>query len=178
MKARPYRLLPAVLGLFPLLALFAGTAALPATLDGLHFLDPLAGRWEMDGTVQGKPVHYHARGSWVLGRGWLQFSMTDATRPPAYAAQLYLGYDAQAGDYVAHWLDRYGAAGARVVGSGRRQGDTLLLTFPYADGAFRDTLTLAPDGRSGTLLLESQQPDRHWSSFARYRMRRCGGSRE
>ena len=164
------RLVPA------LLALLTGTAA--AAGDGLRFLDPLAGRWEMQGTVQGRPVRYHAQGRWVLEAGWLEFSMTDAATPPAYAAHLYLGYDAKAGDYVAHWLDRFGAAGARVVATGQRQGDTLVLLFPYAQGAFRDTLTLAPDGASGTLLLESQAPDGHWSTFARYRMRRTDGAPE
>jgi hypothetical protein len=50
----------------------------------------------------------------------------------------------------------------------------LVLLFPYAEGAFRDTFTLAADGSSGTLLLESQQPDGHWSTFADYRLARPG----
>lgn len=50
----------------------------------------------MAGTVLGKPVKYHATGA-----------------VPTYEADLFLGYDPHARDYVGHWLDRFGAAGAR-----------------------------------------------------------------
>ena len=73
---------------------------------------------------------------------------------------MFLGFDAKAGDYIAHWLDQFGAAGARVVATGHREGQTLVLLFPYQGSPFRDTLTLAADGSSGTLLLEAQKPGR------------------
>jgi hypothetical protein len=43
-------------------------------------------------------------------------------------------------------------------------------TLPRA--LLRDTLTLAADGASGTLLLESEEKDGGWSTLACYRMRR------
>ena len=128
----------------------AATAAAPAARD--PFLDGLAGRWLFTGTVHGQHVDYIGRGRWVLGDGWLRLKLLDAGTPPAYEADVYLGYDAAAGDYIAHWLDRFGAAGARVVASGHREGRRLTLEFPYESSTFRDTLTLAADGASGTLL--------------------------
>lgn len=142
-----------------------------------HFLAQLVGRWQLGGTVMGKPVHYRAAGRWVMNAGWLEFSMVDVTTPPTYEARVYLGYDAKTGDYIAHWLDRFGAAGARVVATGKEHGHSLVLLFPYAEGAFRDTLTLAPDGTSGTLLLEAQQPDGGWARFAYYQMTRSAPAR-
>jgi len=138
------------------------------------FLGRLAGNWDMKGTLGGKPVHYRAVGRWLLNNSWLCLTMMDVARPPAYAASVYFGFDAKADDYIAHWLDQFGAAGARVVGTGRLEGDKLVLLFPYAEGAFRDTLSLAADGKSGTLLIESQSRDARWSTFASYTLTRPG----
>jgi hypothetical protein len=145
--------------------------AQPATAGGA-LLGQLAGSWDMTGTLLGKPIHQHGEGRWVLRDGWLCFTIVDLSVPPAYQAAVYLGFDAKAGDYVAHWLDQFGAAGARVVGSGHGDEHTLVLIFPYPEGAFRDTFVLEPGAQRGTLLLESQQADGHWSRFASYHLRR------
>jgi hypothetical protein len=112
-----------------------------------------------------------------LNGGWLEFSMIDVATPPGYEARVFIGYDPKAGDYVAHWLDRFGAAGARVTATGTGEDGTLVLLFPYAEGAFRDTLSLAPDGASGSLLLEMQKADGSWSTFASYQMKRRAAAR-
>ena len=143
------------------------SAAIPDSA-GLGWLDAFAGRWRMTGVVRDKPVRYEARGEWVLQRGFLRLHMQDAAKPPAYEADLFLGYDAQAGDYVGHWLDRFGGAGARVVATGRREDDRLVIVFPYAEGAFRNTFTRTPGSRRWTLLIEAQKPDGSWETFASY----------
>jgi hypothetical protein len=162
------------------LALLLGAALLTAGSAGAQpvperdpFLQQLAGSWQMTGTLMGKPVHQRGEGRWVLGGGWLCFTIIDQGVPPAYQAAVYIGFDAKAGDYIAHWLDQFGAAGARVVASGHRDGPRLVLTFPYADGAFRDTFVMQQGAARGTLLLESQQADGHWSTFASYQLRRA-----
>ncbi len=154
-----------------LLALLVTAAAAAGPRLASPYLDGLTGAWELAGTVQGKPAHYRAQGTWVLNGGWLEFSMRDVATPPAYEAHVYIGYDPGADDYIAHWLDKFGAAGARVLATGRLNERTLVLNFPYAAGAFRDTLTLGDAGR-GTLLIESQEKDGSWSTFARYEMKR------
>ncbi len=65
-----------------------------------------------------------------------------------------------------------GAAGARIVATGRRDGEVLILIFPYADGWFRDTFTRHPAAGTWSLLIESQAKDRSWSTFASYELKR------
>jgi hypothetical protein len=132
------------------------------------YLDALQGDWGMTGTLLGKPVKYRARGERVLQGGFLRLHMIDATDAPTYEADLFLGFDAHAGDYIGHWLDRFGAAGARVVATGKRQGQTLVIQFPYAEAAFKDTFVYDPDSHTWVLVIESQKPDGTWSNFAKY----------
>lgn len=132
------------------------------------YLDALQGDWDMTGTLLGKPVRYHARGERVLQGGFLSLHMIDAAEAPTYEADLFLGYDARADDYIGHWLDRFGAAGARAVASGKRQAETLIIQFPYADAAFKDTFVYDPKSHAWSLLIESQKPGGGWSNFATY----------
>jgi hypothetical protein len=132
------------------------------------FLDALQGNWTMAGTLGGKPVHYLADGKRVLQGGFLNLHMIDLQSPPKYEAEVFIGFDAKANDFVVHWLDRFGAAGARVVARGERKGQRLVVVFPYAEGAFRDTFSWQRASRSWSLLLESQSADGTWSTFATY----------
>jgi hypothetical protein len=134
------------------------------------YLDALRGDWDMTGTLLGKPVKYHARGQRVLHGGFLRLHMIDAADLPTYEADLFLGYDAHADDYIGHWLDRFGAAGARVVASGKRKAETLVIQFPYAEATFKDTFVYDPNTDTWSLLIESQKPGGGWSEFATYTM--------
>jgi hypothetical protein len=136
------------------------------------FLTELAGRWKLTGAVLGKPVVYRGEATWVLNGGWLRLALVDRAKPPGYQADVFLGFDAKAGDYIAHWLDQFGAAGARVAATGHRDGQKLVFLFPYEGSPFRDTLTLSTDGKNGSLLLEAQKPDGSWSTFASYTLTR------
>jgi hypothetical protein len=136
------------------------------------YLDSLMGAWVMVGNVGDKAVRYEAEGERVLRGGFLKLHMKDASQPSTYEAAVFIGYDARARDYVVHWLDQFGAAGARVVATGTRDGERLVVTFPYAEGPFRDTLTRDATKGTWTLLLESQKKDGAWTTFARYDMTR------
>lgn len=136
-------------------------------------LDALQGVWNMTGTVMGEAVRYRAEGTRTLQGGFLRLHMIDVASPPQYEAAVYVGYDRKAGDYIAHWLDNFGAAGARVVGTGSRQEDRIVITYPYAGGAFRNTFAWNAGNRSWTLLIESQQSDGHWTTFANYALIRA-----
>jgi hypothetical protein len=136
------------------------------------YLDALQGRWIMDGTLGGKSVRYFVDGQRVLQGKFVKLHIADAGPPPQYEADVYIGFDAKAKDYIAHWLDRFGAPGARVVARGERQGQRLVLIFPYAEGAFRDTFTWQPESRSWSALLESQNSNDTWSTFASYTLSR------
>jgi hypothetical protein len=67
----------------------AAAAEPPAAHD--PFLAQLAGRWDLTGTLLGKPVHQLGEGSWVLGDGWLCLTLVDTQVPPAYQASVYIG---------------------------------------------------------------------------------------
>jgi hypothetical protein len=136
------------------------------------YLDALQGDWQMTGTLLGKPVKYNARGERVLQGGFVRLHMIDAAPAPTYEADLFLGYDSKARDYIGHWLDRFGAAGARVVATGRRHDETLVIQFPYAEGAFKDTFVFDPKAHTWSLLIESQAPGGAWSNFASYTLTR------
>jgi hypothetical protein len=153
-----------------------GLAAAPAAPPSADeaYLDQLLGRWDIVGTVLGKPVHYHARGERALDGGFLRLHMIDAAPRPTYVADVYIGYDKKKNDFIAHWLDRFGAPGARVVASGTRAGERLVIVFPYEEGAFRDTFTWDDAGHTWRLLLESQQANGEWSVFADFRLQRPG----
>jgi hypothetical protein len=168
------RLKPCALLLALMAAVAADAAQPPPAAAADPYLARLEGDWDMVGTVRGKPVRQHGEAHWVLKKGWLCLSIVDSASPPAYEASVYLGFDKHTRDYIAHWLDQFGAAGARVVGAGQREGETLVLLFPYAEGAFRDTFSFAAGASSGSLLLESQEKDGHWATFASYRLTHHG----
>lgn len=126
----------------------------------------------MGGTIRGKPVRYLAEGQRVLEGGFLRLHMRDASKPAQYEADVYIGYDPSSKDFIVHWMDRFGAARARVAGRGDRLGDQLVVLFPYAEGAFRDTLTWQHGSESWSLLLEARAPDGSWSTFASYTLTR------
>jgi hypothetical protein len=149
----------------------AASPASPRSADDAY-LDRLLGRWEIVGTVHGKAVHYRAKGERVLDGGFLRLHMIDVAPTPAYVADVFVGYDPKRHDFIAHWLDRFGAAGARVVATGVRDGDRLVIVFPYEEGAFRDTFTWHAERHEWQLLLEAQETTGDWSVFADFTLRR------
>jgi hypothetical protein len=160
----------ALLALLASIAPAGSLAGSPSADDA--YLDGLNGHWTMTGTFGGKPVTYDAAGTRVLDGAWMKLHMVDTGKPPQYQADVFIGYDAKAGDFIAHWLDRFGAAGARIVATGHREGSRLVLLFPYSDGLFRDTFQRNAQADTWTLLIESQGRDGVWSTFARYELTR------
>lgn len=119
----------------------------------------------MQGTFGDKSIKYDAVGKRVMGGAWLQIHIVDAAKPPQYQADVFLGYDDEAGDFIVHWLDRVGAKGARVVATGHRDGERLVIVFPYAAGTLRDTFLRDRSSDAWNVLVESQGKDGAWSPF-------------
>jgi hypothetical protein len=116
----------------------------------------------MAGSFGGKSVRYLPHGQRVLRGGFIKLQMIDAGSPPQHEADVFIGFDANANDYIAHWLDRFGAPGARVVARGERQGQRLVLFFPYAVGAAG-----IPGGQRHMVDLCELQPDARRADLAR-----------
>ncbi len=136
------------------------------------YLDALRGPWIMTGTLGGKPIKYDAVGERVLSNAWLKLHMVDAAKPPQYQADVFLSYDRKAGDFIVHWLDQFGGGGARALAMGHRDAERLVVVFPYAEGAFRDTFQRDAHAESWTLLLEMQGKNDSWLTFASYTLTR------
>jgi hypothetical protein len=79
--------------------------------DDQAYLDALHGSWTVHGAVGKQPVTYSGRGERVLNGGFLRLHLLDTAQPPQYEAEVFIGYDPKANDYIVHWLDRFGAGG-------------------------------------------------------------------
>lgn len=138
-----------------------------ALADDDALLSRFEGPWRATGDVRGKPVTYDASGRFVLGGAWLELSLKDVSQPPRYEARVLIGRSKKKGDYVAHWLDGFGADGARVVGTGAATASGLELRFPYEGGPFRDRFEFGKDGRF-TLVIDALGADGGSEHFAAY----------
>jgi hypothetical protein len=148
----------------------AAQCAGPAAMDSL--LGHLVGQWQMTGTVRGHPATYSLDAMRVLQGSFVELHMVDVSQPPVYEALVFIGVDSANGRYIAHWLDRFGAAYSIPHANGSARGDTLWLDFPYPSGAFRDTFVYDP-GRDGWYFrLEAADSTGGWGPFAEYQVRR------
>ena len=152
-----------------LTASLAGQTSRAVTMEAL--LDRLVGHWLMTGSVRGRPATYTLDAARVLQRRFVELHMEDVTRPAAYEARVFIGVDSSGGRYIAHWLDRFGAAFSIPPATGEARGDTLLLNFPYPDGAFRDTFAYDRPSDTWYFRLEAADSAGGWHLFAEYHVR-------
>ena len=135
--------------------LFAGDAS-PSAGRGLEdpFLENLAGKWDLTREIRGGRERNTVDAEWILGHQFLQVHMIDAARPPRYEALMTIGFDPDAGRYVAQWCDTYGGKFS-AIGYGRRNGASIEFRFEFSDGPFYNTFTWEPESRGWTCLLEN-----------------------
>lgn len=135
-------------------------------------LKQLDGEWLMKGDVLGKPVTYLLVAGPTLRARFTELHMRDLAQPPQYEARVFLGFDAESGELIAHWMDEFGARYSIPHGTGRIDGSILQFTFPYAGGPFRDTFEFDPRNGTWSFRIEAGKPDGSWKHFARYDIRR------
>ena len=104
----------------------------------------------------------------MLQNQFFSLHMKDVAVPPEYEANLYIGIDSTKNQYVAHWLDSFGGAGARVVGVGPLSAEKIEVVYPYAEGKFRNLFKYDSGKDAWTLVIESEGAAGHWSVFAQY----------
>lgn len=125
----------------------------------------LVGDWRIAREIRGTVVHNTARASWVLNHQFLQLHMKDVADPPQYEALVLLGYVYSDKQYLAHWLDNFGAKFAGI-GRGSRQGNSVEFCFDYASGPFFNTLTWFPERDQWQFRGETQAADGTRRHFA------------
>jgi hypothetical protein len=153
-----------------LAACLSAQASDPGQMDGL--LEHLLGKWRMTGSVRGRPATYALNATRILQGRFVELHMEDVNQPPAYEARVFIGVDSAGGRYIAHWLDKFGAAYSVPHATGHSRGDTLLLTFPYPHGAFRDTFVYDRHTDAWYFRLEAADSSGGWRLFAEYQVRR------
>ena len=133
-------------------ALLAGDAkAQQATLvDPL--LDHMAGHWVLEGTIAGQKTTHDVEAEWVLAHQYLRLREVarekDQRGRPAYEAEIYVGWDEKAKEYVCVWLDVWGGASAETIGRATRRGSLLPFVFRDKDGAEAFHTTFAYDEKA------------------------------
>jgi hypothetical protein len=142
----------------------------PVALDSL--LDHLVGHWTMTGSVRGQPATYTLETTRVLQGRFVELHMQDVHVPPIYEARVFIGVDSTGSRYIAHWLDNFGAAYSIPPATGLARGDTLILNFPYPDGAFRDTFAYDRRRDAWDFRLDAADSTGAWRLFAEYRVLR------
>lgn len=126
----------------------------------------------MVGDVMGKSVKYRLIVRPILVQTFTELHMTDVEEPPQYEARVFLGYDKESGQVIAHWLDVFGALGSIPHGTGHIADNTIEFTIPYPDGPFRDTLTYNSAAGTWRLTIEASEGSGEWKHFTAYEIER------
>jgi ketosteroid isomerase-like protein len=108
-------------------------------------LDHLAGDWVMTGTIAGNDVVHDIDADWVLAGHYLRFHDLSRERQEngarAYEATVYIGWDAETGQFACLWLDVTGGEGlaSGVLGYAAPAGDTIPFVFGTGESRIHNT---------------------------------------
>ena len=142
-----------------------------------ELLDHLAGDWSATRSMRGTETPFQAEARWVLGDRWLSLHMLPPSQPPSpgrlpYEAIVFLGYDADAKEYICYWHDTFGAAYG-AAGRGKRSGDTIEFCFDDGSGSrIWNTFTYDRAGNTWTSLIQNQAKGKDRTFFAQEMYRR------
>jgi len=164
-------LLVLLISFFPLMVASPQVNTRHSNSEGL--LDHLVGTWNMEGSVEGKPVRYSFEAGRVLHDELVHMYMKDLAVPSPYEADVYIGYDTTRSCYVTFWLDSFGVDSTfAVLGYGHQKGDTLVILFSFPKEPFRDTFTYDSKRDAWRFLLEDGNLQGTWKTFADYELTR------
>lgn len=111
-------------------------------------LNHMAGKWTLQGTIDGKETTHDIEASWVLAHQYFQLHEIshekNANGEPEYEAIVYIGWDQPSGRYVCLWLDVTSGGGlsSTVYGYAEKSEDKLPFLFKGGDGSiFHTTFT-------------------------------------
>jgi len=136
-----------------LLAFFlsAGSAAAQPASAGDSFLEHLAGKWVLRGTIAGKATTHDIASTWVLDHRYLQIHErsreTRGDGKAQYEAIVLVSRDPATGEYQCLWLDTTtgGGLAPEAFARAKRSGDTLPFLFREADGTLSFNNTFSYD---------------------------------
>ena len=130
------------------------------------FLDSLVGDWQVLRAMKTRTVENTVHAEWVLNHQFLRLHYRDVATPSKCEAMVFIGYDNAGKHYVVHWIDVFGGHFSQPLGSGKRDGNALAITFDYPDGEFQNTFTFDPKDRTWISLMRQKDKSGNWSTFA------------
>lgn len=128
------------------------SAQQPTFTDSL--MDRMVGRWVLRGTIANQPTTHDVTAEWVLQHQYVRLHEVarerDAAGKSAYEADVYIGWDAQARQYVCVWLDVYGGMSVESLGRATGRGDEIPFVFMSPEGHEAFHTTFAYNRGAGT----------------------------
>jgi hypothetical protein len=121
----------------------------PTFRDSL--LDRFVGRWVLRGTIDGAATTHDVAAEWVLGHQYVRVHEVarekDGKGEPAYQADVYIGWDPAAQQYVCIWLDTFGGITSQSIGRATRAANDIPFVFTELDGGgtFHTTFAYLPE---------------------------------
>src|SRR5689334_11978873 len=170
---------PLLCSLVSLILAFASSSRAEESQDGREhplqdaFLDGLVGDWQVVRVMKNRAAENAVHAEWVLNHQFLRLHYRDVATPSKYEAMAFIGYDNAGKHYVVHWIDVFGGHFSQTIGSGKRDGNALAITFNYPDGEFQNTFTFAPKERTWSSLMRQKDKNGEWSIFAEENFRRA-----
>jgi hypothetical protein len=136
-------------------------------------LQKLDGNWVATGDVREKPVQYDVIATPALQGKFTEISMNDIQLPSQYEARIFIGFDSDSNQIIAHWMDSFGAQYSIPHGTGSISDKTIEFIVPYPDSSFRDRFEYYPESDTWILEITAQQPNGSWKHFAKYYFKRA-----
>jgi hypothetical protein len=163
-----------------LLTMARAGAQAPTSPMADEFLDRLAGKWVLTGTILNRETTHDVTIEWVLNHQYLRIHEVARDRDdkggPQYEAIVFIGADRAAAGYTCLWLDTTTGDGLTIEGMGhaRRVGDTIPFVFRGKDGkeSFRNTFSYERREDSWKWFMENVQ-DGKPQPFARLQLVRA-----
>jgi len=174
----PTKLINRVISSLAILVAVAPMARGQAALDGRDhplqdsFLDGLVGDWQVDRVMKNRAAQNTVQAEWVLNHQFLRLHYLDVATPPKYEAMVFIGYDNAGTHYVVHWIDVFGGHFCQTIGSGKRDGNAILVTFDYPEGQFQNTFTFDSKEATWTSLMRQKDKTGKWKQFSEDHFRR------
>ena len=120
------------------------------------FLDRLAGKWVLSGTLAGREVTHDIAADWTLNHGYLRIHEISREKNPsgqaAYEAIIFISYNAKTDDFACLWLDSTSNEGLTAEGlaHAKPRGNSLPFVFRDAKGEISIENTFVYDAESGS----------------------------
>jgi hypothetical protein len=153
-------------------------SALAQTAVKDSLLERMAGKWLLQGTIEGKETTHDIITEWVLGHEYLQIKEVshekDGVGKPVYEAIVYIGVNQTLNQYSCLWLDNTGSGGlnSKAIGYAKGNGNKLEFVFNINQKSiFHTTFVYNRQEDTWQWLMDDEENDK-WQSFAKMKLTR------